>query len=212
MRNNSVVIVSNAEFLADTLRGKLRDAGMKVFNAVTERELTAKIQTVYPRFVFIESCFYGNRTDAFVQRTVRQNKAVVIVVWAVEEVKPIIAARFIDAGADSFFSLRDSESNIEANIWRIIGGRQYYPDYVHAVYDKDNSCQAVGEEMTEREKDVMKLCGAGFSVKEIGKKLAISPDTVKFHKKNIYRKCGCEKTVDILRYGITHGIINTEEL
>ena len=211
MRNNSVVIATNATFLADILQGKLRDAGMKVFVAVTEGELTMKIQTVYPRLIFIESCFRGNGTDTFVKRTAKQNKNVVIVVWAAEQVKPLYAARFIDAGAESFFSLRDSESNIDAILLRIAGGRRFCPAEVEAVIDKDNTYQTIGEELTEREIEIMKLCIKGQSVNEIGKALAISPNTVKFHKKNMYRKCGGEKTVDILRYGLTQGIIRPEE-
>jgi hypothetical protein len=122
MRNNSVVIATNAIFLADILREKLLDADFQVSVAGTDNDLAAKIKAVFPRFIFLEHCFHGYGTEVFIQRTARHYKGVRIVVWAVSEVKPLTAARFIIAGAESFFSLRDSKRNIENILCRIVGG------------------------------------------------------------------------------------------
>ncbi|HLZ82306.1 MAG TPA: LuxR C-terminal-related transcriptional regulator [Caulobacteraceae bacterium] len=49
-------------------------------------------------------------------------------------------------------------------------------------------CPGAAPEVTEREVDVLCAIADGLSNKEAAKKLAISESTVKFHRKNLYRK------------------------
>ena len=211
MRNNGVIIATNAEILSGFLREKLRDAGLHVVVAATDIDLTTKIRSLFPRFIFLEHCFHGQGTDVFVQRTVKHNHNVRIVVWAASEVKPLAAARFITAGAESFFSLRDTESNLETILYRIAGGQPYYPADVGAVLDKDCAFPIIGEELTSREIEIIKLSAAGQTNRQIGEALSMSLHTVKFHRANIYRKCGGNRPVDILRNGLIQGIISSDD-
>ena len=210
MRNNSVIIATKAAFLADALREKLRDAGLTVFVAATESELSDKIRVAFPRFIFLEHCFHGHGTDDFIQRMVKHDGSLRVVVWAAAELKPHAAARFIAAGAESYFSLRDTDSRIESIVCRIAGGRRYCPGDVEAELDKD-AYPVVGEGLTPREVDVVKLSAKGLSNQGIGGALGVSIHTVKFHKLNIYRKCGGNTPVDILRNGIARGIIKEDD-
>jgi DNA-binding NarL/FixJ family response regulator len=208
---DSVIIASNAFFLADALREKLYEASFKVFTASDEIELANKISSVYPRFIFLENCFHGYGTDAFIHQFVQHNRNIRIVVWTASEIKPHTAARFIIAGAESFFSLRDTYKNIEAILCRIAGGNYYYPSDVEAVLNNDCFYPVIGEELTLREIEIIKLSVSGLTNKQIGKSLSLSIHTVKFHKANIYRKCGGNTIVDILRNGVVRKIINLED-
>jgi DNA-binding CsgD family transcriptional regulator len=42
--------------------------------------------------------------------------------------------------------------------------------------------------------------------------MSLSRGAIKFHKSNVYRKCGGDTAVDILIYGILKGIILMEDL
>ena len=103
MRANNVVIATTAGLFADILREKLRDASFHVSIASSTVDLSTRIKAAHPRFVFIEHCFSGDGTDAFIKRIAKRNRDIHIVVWAASELKPIAAARFIHAGAESFF-------------------------------------------------------------------------------------------------------------
>jgi DNA-binding NarL/FixJ family response regulator len=211
MKNNSIVIATSAGFFAEALREKLRDASFQVFVATTDEDLAVKMKMAFPRFVFIEHCFHGYGTDAFVQRMVKQYRDLHVVVWAASEVKPFAAARFIFAGAESFFSLRDTDSHVEAVIYRIAGGRHYCPADVEAVIDKNCMYPLIGEELTRREIEVIKMSIAGQTNQEIADFMRVSVHAVRFHKSNIYRKCGGNTPMDILRNGLLRGIIHTED-
>jgi len=212
MRNNSVVIATNAIFLADLLKEKLSYTNLKVYVAGNDSDLAAKMKSACPKFIFLENCFNGYGTDVYVQRTARHHKGVRIAVWAVSEVKPVAAARFIMAGADSFFSLRDSEKNIQAIVWRIASGQPYCPADVKALLDKDRACAVIGEGLTSREKEIIKMSADGKTNREIGNAMSLTVHTVKYHKANIYRKCGGNTVVDILVNGIRRGVVDLDEI
>jgi len=49
----------------------------------------------------------------------------------------------------------------------------------------------IGEKpLSERELEIGNLLAVGLSDNEVASKLSITPDTVKFHLKNIYKKMG----------------------
>lgn len=211
MRDNSVIVATNAIILIQGLLEKLQKAGFLVYIATDDNELETKIKTHYPRFVFLEHCFHGSGTDEFIHDIMRINSNIRIVMWASSDIKPLAAARFIHAGAESFFSLRDSIENIEKIIFLIAAGNTYYPVDVDAALDRACIITARGKQFTKREREIMKLCVPGNTNEDIANILSISADTVKFHKGNIYRKLGGNKNNDILRKGIKIGIITLED-
>lgn len=57
-------------------------------------------------------------------------------------------------------------------------------------------------ELSCREKQIVSLIADGHSSKEIAKLLSISPATIDVHRKNIMRKIGAHKSIEIARYAI----------
>jgi len=62
--------------------------------------------------------------------------------------------------------------------------------------------QIHGEQLTERERDVLKCMADGLSNNEIAEKLVISLGTVKFHVSNIFHKLGVESRVEAVKLAI----------
>jgi DNA-binding NarL/FixJ family response regulator len=213
MRYSGVIIATGAEVLADTLRSKLLDLDIEAApGARSEEELLARMKTGYPRLVFLEDCFRGQGTEEFIRRTVKRNPEARIAVWSAQAVRPLIAARFILAGADSYFSLRDTDGNIAGILGRITAGRQYCPAEVKAIIESDTYFPDMNGKLTPRERQIVKLSAAGQSNREMADTLGIRLFTVKLHKANIYRKCAGNTPVDILRFGLRQGIICPEDL
>lgn len=61
--------------------------------------------------------------------------------------------------------------------------------------------------LTNREKQILRLCCKGLQDKEIALLLYISERTVNTHKSNIFRKCGVNNTVELVRFAFTNGLI-----
>jgi DNA-binding CsgD family transcriptional regulator len=56
-----------------------------------------------------------------------------------------------------------------------------------------------GIHLTKREKEIASLCCEGLQDKEIAARLNISERTVGTHKVNIFKKCGVNNTVELVR-------------
>ena len=52
--------------------------------------------------------------------------------------------------------------------------------------------------LTEREKEVLQLLATGMTYEKISDRLTVSPETVKMHLKNIYRKLKVQNKIEAL--------------
>jgi DNA-binding CsgD family transcriptional regulator len=58
-----------------------------------------------------------------------------------------------------------------------------------------------------REGEILGLTARGFSEKQIADKLSLSPDTIKTHRKNMFRKAGVRSAAELVRYGTANLVI-----
>ncbi|MCU7615175.1 response regulator transcription factor [Chryseobacterium sp. GMJ5] len=77
---------------------------------------------------------------------------------------------------------------------------------------KKKSLFDMDDDLSEREKDVVKLICKEFTNNEIAEKLFISPRTVESHRQRIVEKIGAKNTVGIVIYAIINHIYPLEGL
>lgn len=71
---------------------------------------------------------------------------------------------------------------------------------------------SVEPELSEREREILKLVATGASNKEIAQKLVISPNTVKVHLRNIFSKIGVASRTEATLYALRENIIPQAEV
>ena len=91
----------------------------------------------------------------------------------------------------------------------VASGKKYYSNEVsvamiNSLMSKDNS---KGNDLSEREVEVLKYIAAGDTNKEAGEKLFISPRTVETHRRNILSKLDVKNTAEMLKYAYQHQLI-----
>lgn len=77
---------------------------------------------------------------------------------------------------------------------------------------KKKSLFEMEDELSEREKDVVKLICQEYTNNEIGEKLFISPRTVESHRQRILEKIGAKNTVGIVVYAIVNNIYSLDKI
>ncbi len=65
------------------------------------------------------------------------------------------------------------------------------------------------EPLTEREREVLTLIAEGQTSREIGEALVVSPKTVDRHRENIMSKLNLHSRVELVKYAIERGLIET---
>lgn len=79
---------------------------------------------------------------------------------------------------------------------------------IRSLYTKEvNKSNKRNVNLTEREKEVLKLVALGHTNKEISERLSVSVKTVETHKAKIMEKTGCERRSELVRFAMQHGYI-----
>ncbi|HET90608.1 MAG TPA: helix-turn-helix domain-containing protein [Chloroflexi bacterium] len=70
----------------------------------------------------------------------------------------------------------------------------------------------LGEELTEREIELLQMVATGITNREVAHKLSISVNTVKVHLRNIYTKLGAESRTEATMIAVREGWVTVEGL
>jgi len=120
----------------------------------------------------------------------------------------------IEAGASGFISKAVAASELTSAIRSVYHGDSYlspsitrllvedYREIAKAGKSKDTS-----EQLTDREREILKLLAEGHSTREIAQILVISPKTVERHKTNLMAKLDIHNRLDLFKYALRKGII-----
>jgi len=63
------------------------------------------------------------------------------------------------------------------------------------------------EQLTDREREVLKLAAEGYTTQEIADMLVLSPKTVEGHKTNLMAKLDIHNRTELVKYALRKGII-----
>lgn len=120
----------------------------------------------------------------------------------------------IQAGACGFVSKSAASSELASAIRAAARGESFLSPSVAGLLVQD--CQQSGrsqgwrdpyEQLTDREREVLKLMAEGYTTQEIADTLVVSPKTVEGHKTKVLSKLEIRNRVDLVKYAIRKGII-----
>ncbi|MBQ2478689.1 MAG: response regulator transcription factor [Erysipelotrichales bacterium] len=128
-------------------------------------------------------------------------KIKIIIVTSMPEVTYLDRAR--QAGVDSFWYKEENETPILEVMDRTMSGDSIYPDTTPEV----QLGTASSYELTDRELSILRELMSGSSNQEIGKKLYLSPATVKYHIANMLMKTGYRSRTELAVRARESGLI-----
>jgi DNA-binding NarL/FixJ family response regulator len=84
-----------------------------------------------------------------------------------------------------------------------------YPEVVRSLLRAhlDSGGSGQREQLTPREREVVKLVAEAHTTEQIARELVISPRTVDRHRENILGKLGMRDRVELTRYAIRNGLV-----
>ena len=122
--------------------------------------------------------------------------------------------KMLEAGASGYVPKRAAPEELLTAIRTAATGEVYlYPSMAkllvrdYLASDPSDREHDEGNELTEREQEVLAFLAEGETNAEIGQKLVISPKTVARHRENIMRKLNLHSRAELVRYAIRKGII-----
>lgn len=136
-------------------------------------------------------------------------RRLVVYSWRLE---PWTVQRALDAGASGYLSKSLTGRDLADHLLRIHGGEVVttpHPGGDTAANRTDGAGQRTwpgrGRGLTERESEVLALAVQGCDNTAIARHLYLSPNSVKTHIRNLYRKIGVTNRTEAVLWGIAHG-------
>jgi two-component system response regulator NreC len=118
------------------------------------------------------------------------------------------------AGAAGFISKIAVSSELASRIRSVFRGDSFVSPSVAKVLIEDHQQKGSRgsrdpySQLTERERDVLRLAAEGRTTQEIADALVISPKTVEGHKTSLMTKLGIRNRTELIKYALRKGIIS----
>ncbi len=121
----------------------------------------------------------------------------------------------IQAGANGFVSKTAASSELASGIRAVSAGESYLSPSIAKLFVEDYQRVALTEDMndpyeqlTDREREMLKLVVEGYKTREIAEILNITPKTVEGHKTSLMKKLGIHNNLELVKYALRRGIIS----
>ena len=215
MQKIRVLIVDDHTLVRDGIRALLAlVADVKVVGeAANGKEALEKVKKLAPDVVLMDLAMpimSGLESTRRIRK--RFPGAKVLALTQYEDREYIVPT--IEAGARGFVSKTAAFAELASAIQAVYqGGSLLSPVAAAAVVEEcQQKVSAEGEadsyqNLTDREREMLKLVAEGYTAREIADMLVISLRTVETHKTNLMRKLNIRNKADLIRFAIRRGII-----
>jgi len=215
MKKIRVLIVDDHTLVRDGIRSLLAlTADLEIVGeAANGREALEKVRRFMPDIVLMDLAMpimSGLEATRRIRREFPATKVLALTQYDDSEyVIPII-----EAGARGFVTKMSSSSELASAIQAVHKGDSFLsPSAAAALVDE---CQqrtiAEGEQdpyqqLTNREREVLKLVAEGYTAREIAEVLVVSPKTVEWHRTSLMNKLNIHSKTDLIKFAIRKRVI-----
>jgi DNA-binding NarL/FixJ family response regulator len=119
----------------------------------------------------------------------------------------------LQTGVDGYVHKDDSPETLLSAIETVMGGGCYFGYTVQQLRRQmglDPDC--FSKVLSSKEQEVLELLGQGLTNEEAAPMLALSPDTVQTHRRNIMKKLGLHNAMQLQAYALKQGFTTISDL
>ena len=121
------------------------------------------------------------------------------------------ATRVLKAGASGYMTKETIPEELVNAINKVLSGGKYVSSELAEKLAEDLERQVNGTPMhkrlSDREYEVLLLIASGLTISDIADKLTLSVKTISTYRARILEKMNLKGNADLVRYAITHGLI-----
>lgn len=114
----------------------------------------------------------------------------------------------MDSGINGFMSKDIRPEEIGTVLASVMQGHDFTNMNTMRLQQEVRSDLEILETLTRREMDIISLCAAGKSARQIAEELNISAHTVENHKDKIFGKLGIKSTSELILYAFRVGLVS----
>ena len=202
-----VVIADDHRLMLDGVRRALEaDGGFEIVGETLDgAEVLAIVARTHPDLVVLDVRMPRMDGLACLDEIVRRFPKIKVVMLSASTSPDLIAAA-LRRGASAYLAKSVEPADLPSTLRQVLEGNVWSGSETSAEKDS-TSANALG--LTERESTILQALARGLSNDEIAKELWVTPQTVKFHLTNIYRKLGAKNRTQATRIAQQHGLVDS---
>lgn len=209
-----ILLADDHKVLRDGLRALLEDSGdmVVIAEAGTVDEAVEKAEKYLPNVIVMDLGMPGGSGLDAIRRIRQKELPVRIVVLSMHSGREMVL-QVLQAGSDGYVPKSSAHTDLIHAIRTVYNGQRFlHPEattaLVDELLDKQEESKLVSI-LSDRERDVLKLTAMGFTSREIGDQLALSPKTVDTYRERAMMKLNIEHRTDIIRFALRAGLLDS---
>ena len=180
---------------------------VKITEAETGEDGYKLFQEIYPDMVLLDITLPGLGGLEILRKMRANREKAKILMFSMHE-DPVFASRAMQAGARGYITKNNAADHLVEAVEQVLSGKTYLsPDVAQqlAMLNIGSTTSALSD-LSRRELEILRLLGEGNSMTEISGVLGISYKTVANNLTQIKSKLDINKTAELMRFAISHGL------
>lgn len=212
--NIRILLADDHKMLRDGLRALLEgEDGMQVIAEAGNVQDTIQLTIeLIPDILILDLGMPGGSGLDVIRKIRESGVGVRIVVLSMHSGREMVMEA-LQAGSDGYVPKSSAHTDLIQAIRVVYAGKRFlHPDaaiaLVDNILDRQEESKLAGL-LSDRELGVIKFTAMGFTSREIGEKLAISPKTVDTYRERAMLKLQIESKSDIIRFALRAGLLDS---
>ncbi len=182
--------------------------------AETADEAIKLINDINPHVVIVDLALKGDTDGIELIKAIKTRFPKILTLCLSMFEESVYAERALRAGAKGYIQKSAHPENLIKAIRRILEGKLYLSENISdmiiskVMHGKPQDNITEVDVLSNREFEVFMLLGNGYGIKEIAKKMNLSPNTIESHRKSIKGKLSINDSGDLnkmaIQWVITH--------
>jgi DNA-binding NarL/FixJ family response regulator len=195
------------EGLAQLIGQKCTDELLVVGQVGDADEAVDAITELLPDIVIVDIFLKGSDGIELVKRIKAQDSDINILVLSMHD-ESLYAERAISAGANGYVMKQESPEEIIEAIRKVMNGQVYLSDKMTTVMVRGKTGGNVEQgaslmsKLTDRELEVFRLFGMGWTTRKVAKELHLSVKTIETYCSRIKEKLDLSNSHELIRHAV----------
>src|SRR5436190_13761729 len=210
MKRPRVLLADDHRFLREAF-AQLLEPNCEVVGAVADgRALIAAAKELRPEVAVLDIAMpLLNGLDA--ARQLKREMPDVKVIFLTVSEDPDLAAEAFRVGASGYLLKNSAASELFQAIQEVLAGRSYVTplatrglvdNFLHQPEPAKRT-----DELSPRQREVLQLLAEGHTMKEIARRLNITPRTVAFHKYSMMEQLGVTSSAELIQFALKQHLV-----
>lgn len=206
-----VLLAEDHKMVRQGTRLYLEGMGVEIVGeATTGLEAVHLSQELHPDVVVMD-IHMPELTGIEATRRIRHDHPAIRVLVLTAYDEPAYIHALLEAGADGFVLKTAALSELHRALMEVaVGHSAFDASTLEKAADYRQNIDALIEDLTEREIEILTHAARGLTNKQMGAVLFISDRTVQGHLQNIYQKLGVNTRTEAVTAALHHGLIQLD--